>query len=349
MSHKINHSINQLKEHINEEHKKYILEAQSLGRTHALSNLPPLNGGRLVAFMGILRTRYNSLLSYCNQALQPHHQLRLGANQKEANESDQQKASRELEEKQFDHSASRKQIIDSFSSPVLVRFMIGILLIVIITIGDFSYIAKSLQTQGNSRLISIFIALAISTGVTVIGHIALYKISRTTSLVWKWVIFLITFISVEAIFYGLSLMRSAYLHVMSGNAISPLVFMGMNTLFFASVLLVAWYIILPTIPELKQAYQNLWKLQRSKKLAKDIKHIKDSSESKNNATKVFLEERLEIIVEAKALEAFITSMYEEAIEEYKKSNLARRSPGQFPDCFGDSTPTLATYTDNINL
>lgn len=319
-------------------------EAVELGKQDAFKEKPKQLES-LLAYREPIYRGYNLLGSEVHQRLQAGIQLRFGkldidetkvANQKLLLVIDQLKA----------NLKSNNSSEMSFPFGVLIQVVIASIITLALWLGEQEFIVKSLGLIGGGMLSNRILALAISTGIMVLGHYAKQWTdgiqNRKLKLIARGgIIALITII-----FIGLGILRQRYFT--NAELQLPLwVFVSLNVLFFLGFYLIAIYVLMPAVEKLKNAMEDIKKSREIYQLRKQIKETENQIEANTQKLNSNNRLRLAFLSFAKATQELIQRKYERAMSKYLQANLSTRET-PYTSSHND-LPKLESYYEDINV
>lgn len=222
----------------------------------------------------------------------------------------------------------------------------ALLLTTIIVIGETIYNAKALQIFGDSKLLSLLLAVSISIAISAFAHFTILLFKEVQPKLYKWTVIITSILISLVVFIVLGEYRSQYL-AKHDIKICPLYFIVFNMFFYLLSGAIS-YFFLPNWSELKQNFKLQHQLQEIKKresekmkLEKELLTVADTAyEESTNLNHV--------IHLAKNLGERIRKMYKECLAAFVRSNIAHRNDGT-PDAFNQEPEDININDDWSHL
>ena len=326
--------------HIDNEHRRLLIMATERGTTDGLSGRPG-ESDDLDVFIGFLRAGYSAAIAEIQRKLAPALQKTLGAGevkeQSDRDAQDQKKIAKLRSQVEREPTPDPEQT--TYYGPVI-RCAIGILALLFIVVGDWKFLAASLENLGGSNLSSSLVALAISISLAVGVHALIVLIPRISKVIWRrlsWTGSLLFFI---AIFWTLAYLR---LHLGMYDTGNPGFFMVAFVFFNFLFLLAAWFIgtkfLVPGIYKLMEVRRHRQQHLKIQGLHSDIAAIDNEIALRGRQLRSSLTDKIKMHEHARSLEKTVNSYYRTAIGEYFRNNIENRTDST-PKCFSSPVPEL---------
>lgn len=310
----------------------------------AKRNLPAPLGDNLSHFTGEIKAGCEKFATDVNSHLQPAAHFPEAKIDAEYFREKVLKLENEIKEKEAQNRNDEYELNDFDQSSIPARIRWALISTSIITIGEILFNTKAFQVTGENLLFALILSICISFAVLVFSHITsfLYKGARNT--LQRRLVIIGSLFLVTVLFTALAIFRSSYLAIHDVH-INPSYFVIINIFFFAVSALLSFF-VLPSWAEIKQNALRLKIYYAVKKRTKEIEQLKIEI---GKIKTIILERtklRIRIAHHANYAADRIRKMYWESLEIFKTTNLAFRTDGKTPDCFGNDLPQPCI--DNFN-
>ena len=319
--------------------KEVIEIAQKSGKTFGVRDQPEPIGDKLNSYIGDFKSKCESMITYMDEKIQAHSHI--------PEFNSELKKVEEERDRILKQNSQLTQFINTIKIELEDIFLNDIKIKIIVIVGFFSFL-YIIETVFNAMGFEAFgegilFALLLSIGTTLVilfgAHALGIKISKTDSLKWRIVIFILGLLAAFPVFYYLAIYRNNVLVKEGITGIGLASFIIFNYAFFiiSTYLTFAYW---PTKEE-RNTYTEYKKLKAE--LAKKERELKINNEhitKLNHELNKKAGQINHIIYYREYMVDRIIKLYHTAIALFIKFNILSRGDRKNPDCFNDNYPEL---------
>ncbi len=334
---------------IETEHAKGLAIAKNDGSQHKINGLPLIPEITIDYLTGSIKVHYNNTLAKINTILDGKSQKTLGATEKAStNDENKKLTEQQLNEKQeyefLNLNVSKKQV-----RQVLITFITGLLITLLMIMGEWLFLARSLQMVAGNFFSAMILGLAVTIGIVVIGYFGnKWIVTKVKNQLGRRIARTFLILIVASVFIYLGHLRSQFFQQSDKVDISPIVFFGLNTFLFIAIFFITELWILPQWELAKDAWSNHKAYKEVIAKKKKIELLEKQIQNNSQVLKQSLSERYDKIVAHRNYENEVKLQFREAISVYKKLAICfNPEDGSIPICLKDEPSGLDSYTSDL--
>ncbi|MFZ4797528.1 MAG: hypothetical protein ACOYMA_08530 [Bacteroidia bacterium] len=318
-----------------------IIKAKHLANKHASLNAPPIENGQLDHYTESIYSSFSTAIPEIKVRLVGDLQANFGSITRSSALERNQELNQSKGELIEEIELIELNLPQESSRAPIYLFILGLLLILLVYLGEISYTASALQIITTSYLSSLLLAFGISSSMVVISHWGPTLINKISHTVLRIIAQISLAILIICSFWFLGSLRSAYATITVHAQSNALTFVLVNCLLFLGMFLIAVFLVLPNFAGVKKVFALLKEKRKIAELKNKLKAIEQAIVENKLAMERELSSRLLTIHLAEACQSLLTRLYNQAISEYCSTNFIKR--GVRPSCFSD-TPKLLDFS-----